>query len=259
MKVGELEVIPISDGEAKMPPGYFPNADWSVHQELLNDEGVLVIPLGCFLVRTGEVTLLVDAGLGPLDASFMRGGDLPSGLEAAGVERSDIDIVVCTHLHIDHIGWLVREGAPYFPNASVRFGNLDWDHFVSAGDRGDFIRQSMEVLQAASQTEPIHQDGSVAPGVNTLHTPGHTPGHLCVVLSSGTERAFLLGDTATCPIQVEESEWQAISDVDPALAQRTRESLWRELEASGDMAVGAHFSGLQFGRVLAGKGKRYFA
>jgi glyoxylase-like metal-dependent hydrolase (beta-lactamase superfamily II) len=259
MKIGELEIIPISDGEAKMPPGYFPNADWSVHQDLLNEEGVLVIPLGCFLVRTAGTTVLVDAGLGPVESPFMNGGNLPGGLEAAGTKPSDIDIVLCTHLHIDHIGWLVREGMPFFPNARVRFSVKDWDHFVVAGDKADFTRQAIEVLDAAGGVDVIHEDTSVTTGVDTLHAPGHTPGHLCVVLSSGTERAVLLGDAITCPIQVQETEWQAISDVDPDLARQSRESLFRELETSGSMTVAAHFPGLQFGRVLAGKGKRYFA
>lgn len=259
MKIGEMEVTPISDGEAKMPPGYFPNADWSTHQALLNEEGVLVIPLGCFVVRGGGKTVLVDAGLGPLEAGFMRGGDLPAGLEAAEIKPSDIDIVLCTHLHVDHIGWLVREGSPFFTNAKVRFGAADWDHFVAQGEKGDFTRQAIEILNAAGGVELIYEDGPIINGVDTLKTPGHTPGHVCVVVSSGEDRAFLLGDAASCPVQVEETEWQAISDVDPALAQRSRESMWKELEASGDIAVGAHFPDLKFGRVLAGRGKRYFS
>lgn len=259
MKVGDIELIPVSDGEANMPPGYFPNADWSAHQDLLNEDGVLVLALGCFIVRTGGTTMLVDAGIGPVDSPFMRGGDLPAGLEAVGVMPSDIDIMLCTHLHIDHIGWLVREGAPFFPNAKVRFGVKDWDHFVTAGEKGDFTRQAVEVLDSKGSVELIHNDSTVASGVDTLHTPGHTPGHVCVVLSSGEERVFLLGDAVTCPVQVQEPEWQAISDVDPLLAQRSRESLFKELEASGDIAVGAHFPDLKFGRVLAGKGKRYFS
>lgn len=70
---------------------------------------------------------------------------------------------------------------------------------------------------------------------------------------------FLLGDAVTCPVQLEETEWEAMSDVDKGLAKRTREALWRELEGTETIAVAAHFPGLQFGRVLKGEGKRYWS
>jgi hypothetical protein len=78
-----------------------------------------------------------------------------------------------------------------------------------------------------------------------------------VVLSSGADRALLLGDAITCPIQLDEPTWHSIADVDPALADRTRERLWRELEADRTIGSGAHFPELQFGRVLSGAGRRW--
>lgn len=260
MKIGDLELISLSDGEARMPPQYFPNADWSVHQNLLNEDGLLILPLGCFVVRSADRIVLVDAGLGPVESPLMSGGQLPARLDAAGISPSDIDLVLLTHLHLDHIGWVVRDGRSFFEKATVRFGSDDWDHFVAAcPDHGDFTRQTMEFLKSEGKIELIHGDGAIAPGIDVVHAPGHTPGHLCAVVSSGIERALLLGDAVTCPIQVEETEWQAISDVDPGLAKRTRENLWRELEASGAISVGAHFPGLKFGRVLTTQGKRYFS
>ena len=259
MKVGEIEITPMSDGFVRLPPEYFRNADWSVHRDLLGPDGNLEIPVGTFLVRTGALTVLIDAGLGPVDAGFMKGGDLPGRLEEAGTSPSEIDLVVCTHLHVDHVGWLAQDGAPFFKNATVRFGAADWDHFVENNAASEAVRDKMEVLKEAGRIEVIESDSTVAPGIDTLQAPGHTPGHLCLVVASGEERAFLLGDAVTCPIQLEEPEWEAISDVDASLASRTRESLWRELETSGNVAVAAHFPGLQFGRVMAGKGRRYFS
>lgn len=250
----------MSDGEAKLPPQYFEGADWSVHQNLLGSDGMITIPVGCFLVRTQGQLVLIDAGWGPIEnPPFMRGGDLPGKLEANGVKPSDVDIVLCTHLHPDHMGWVVRDGTPFFSNATVRFGRGDWDHFVTAASPGDYPRVSIEFLQQAGRIATVEGDEEVAPGISTLHAPGHTPGHLCVVLSSGAERAFLLGDAVTCPIQLQEAEWQAMSDVDKDLAGRTREALWRELEGSGTLTVAAHFPDLKFGRILRGEGKRYFA
>lgn len=259
MKVGEIEVIPVSDGELKMPPQYFPNADWSVHRDLLNEEELLVLSLGCFVVRTGGQTVLVDSGIGPVESPFVKGGELPARLEASGVKPSDVDIVLLTHLHNDHIGWMVRDERPFFDASKVKVGKADWEHFVEKGDPADFARQSMEVLAADGRIELIEGDSAIAPGITSLHAPGHTPGHMCVVVSSGTDRVLLLGDAVMCPIQIEETEWQAMGDVDPDLARRTRESLSRELETDGGIAVGSHFPGLRFGRVLTGQGKRYFA
>lgn len=89
--------------------------------------------------------------------------------------------------------------------------------------------------------------------------PGHTPGHLCVVLSSGAQGALLLGDAITCPVQLDEPAWHSLGDVDPALAGRTRERLWRELEDDRTAGAGAHFPGLQFGRVLRGVARRWYS
>jgi glyoxylase-like metal-dependent hydrolase (beta-lactamase superfamily II) len=261
MRIGEIDVTPLSDGHFDMPPSYFgENADFGPHKALLNNDGNLVVPIGCFLVRTGGQTVLVDAGFGDIDVGFGRGGDLPAELAAAGVAPADIDMVVCTHLHADHSGWLVKDGVPFFPNATVRFGAGDWDQFVVKGDGGPQTQTDVQLLADLGRVEVIDGDGvTVAPGVTARTAPGHTSGHVVLVLSSGDERAVLLGDAVTCPVQLEEPDWGAMSDVDPDLAARTREALYKELEGTDTLMVGAHFPGLQFGRVLPGEGKRYFS
>jgi glyoxylase-like metal-dependent hydrolase (beta-lactamase superfamily II) len=244
---------------AKLPPEYFPNADWSAHAALFDDDGTIHVPIGCFLVRTGDTTVLVDTGLGPEDLDWLVGGQLPDQLSAAGASLADIDVVVCTHLHRDHAGWLVHDDEPFFPNATVRFGAGDWTQFVDDAHPKDRIRLALELLADRGRIEPIDVDGTtVAPGVTARFAPGHTHGHHVLVLSSGEDRAVLLGDAVTCPVQLEEADWQAMSDVDPALATRTRETLWKELEGTDTRAVAAHFPELAFGRVLRGKGRRYF-
>lgn len=260
MRVGELEVIPVSDGTANMPPQYFVNAGLTGHEEIFGADGTITCQLGCFVVRTGDTTVLIDAGIGPYEDQFFHGGRLPRALDDAGVSRDEIDVVVCTHLHSDHTGWLVRDGKPFFPNAVVRFGAADWEQSVVNRAWGYMQKDDLEFLAAADRVLPIDGDDvSIARGVTARHAPGHTLGHYCLVLSSGAQRALLLGDAIACPIQLEETDWQAMSDVDPALAVRTRETLFRELEDSGDVAVAAHFPDLSFGRVLRGNGRRYWA
>src|ERR1051325_7003556 len=99
LTVGAIEVVPISDGIGKLPPGYFVNADWSAHQALIGDDGFIDIPIGAFLVRTGDLTVLVDTGLGTFSNPLFETGELPDRLTKAGADPADVDIVVLTHLH----------------------------------------------------------------------------------------------------------------------------------------------------------------
>ncbi|MGD0595353.1 MAG: MBL fold metallo-hydrolase [Acidimicrobiales bacterium] len=260
MRVGDIDLIPLSDGTCKMPQDFYVGLDFRAHQELLAPDGRVHIPIGCFLLQSGGRTVLVDAGLGDVDVGWAAGGHLPAALRAAGVAPADIDIVVCSHLHIDHIGWLTVDEVPYFPNAVVRYGAADWQQFVAGAEEDSRGRQIMEVLADAGRLDPLDGDmQAIAPGLTARHTPGHTLGHYGLVVSSGEARAVILGDAVECPLQLEEPDFSALSDVDPAMAARTREVLWRELEGTGTAVTGAHFPGLEFGRVLAARGRRLFA
>ncbi len=260
MQIGDIELVPLNDGLCTLPQEFYIGLDFATHPELLAEDGRVHIPLGCFLLRNGEATVLIDAGLGDVDVGWARGGELPSALRAAGVEPDEIDVVVCSHLHIDHIGWLVTNETPFFRNATVRYGAGDWQQFVAEAPEDSRGRQIMEILAAGGRLDPLDGDMvRIARGLTARHTPGHTLGHYGLVVSSGEDRALLLGDAVECPLQLEEPDFYAMSDVDPALAARTREALWREIEGSNALVTGAHFPGLEFGRVLPGKGKRYFS
>ncbi|MGA2529316.1 MAG: MBL fold metallo-hydrolase [Acidimicrobiales bacterium] len=259
MHVGEIELIPLSDGTCKMPQEFYVGLDFASHQDLVSDDGLVHIPIGCFLLRTGGMTILLDAGIGDLEVGWARGGALPAALWAEGVSPDDIDLVVCSHLHADHIGWLAVDDAPYFSNAVVRYGAADWEQFVAGPEAESTSKHIMEVLARAGRLEHLEGDMlRIAPGLTARHTPGHTLGHYGLVVASGNDRALLLGDAVECPLQLEEPDFYAMSDVDPALAQTTREALWRELEGTDVAVSAAHFPGLQFGRVLKGTGRRFF-
>ena len=260
MRIGAIDLIPVNDGVCKMPQDFYVGLEFAAHQDLLADDGRVHIPIGCFVLQTNHSTVLIDAGLGDVDIGWARGGELPAALQAAGFAVDDIDIVVCTHLHIDHIGGLVVDDVPFFPNATVRYGAADWSQFVASADAEARSRRIMEVLDAAGRLEPMSDDMvGIAPGLTARHTPGHTLGHYGLVVSSGDERAVILGDAVECPLQLEVPDFHVLSDVDPALAARTRDALWRELEGTSTLMTAAHFPGLEFGRVLPGRGKRFFA
>jgi glyoxylase-like metal-dependent hydrolase (beta-lactamase superfamily II) len=260
VKVGDIELVPLNDGLCKLPQEFYVGLDFAAHQEMLSADGRIHIPIGCFLLRTGKTTVLIDAGLGEVDVGWAHGGGLPAAMRSVGFEPEDIDIVVCSHLHIDHIGWLVVDDRPFFPNAAVRYGHADWAQFVDTPEGGVRTKHIMETLASAGRLEPLEGDDiAIAPGLTARHTPGHTLGHYGLIVSSGTDRAVILGDAVECPLQLEEPDFYAMSDVDPALAARTREALWLELEGTDSLVSAAHFPGLQFGRVLRGQGRRYFS
>ena len=158
-----------------------------------------------------------------------------------------------THLHFDHVGWASdAEGRPVFPNATYRCHGSDWDHFL-VGHRGE---EAGIIEPVADRFETWSADGALIPGIDVLGAPGHTPGSTVIVVSSGAARAMLLGDVVHCPVELIDDEWDSMADVDPELARRTRTALNRELEGSDVPVAAAHFPGLQFGRLLAGTGRR---
>lgn len=260
MKVGELEIVPVLDGSARLPAGellrFTGSRDdpWGPHRGLLEPDGTLELTLGGFCVRTGERVVLVDTGVGRIDNGVFRGGRFLESLAAAGVAPADVTDVILTHLHFDHVGWATQQGEVVFPRATYRCHPSDWDHFV-AGPHPE-AGSVRKLSPIAGRLEPFTGDATVAPGVSVRHAPGHTPGSALVVVSDGDERALLLGDAVHCPVELMEDDWEAVMDVDPGLAARTRESLAREIEGTDVPVAGAHFPGLAFGRLLPGTGRR---
>ena len=253
MRVGSLTVQPFQDGIAILEPAMFTAGgqagDWSAHAELLDGDGRLRVPVGAFVVRAGDVTVLLDAGVGPTDDPMFQGAALMENLVAGGVAPADIDVIVVSHLHSDHMGWLSQDGTPTFPNATIRIGAADWEHFVERGGAGR--RRTARLRAVESRVELIDRDGTVvAPGITTRATPGHTPGHTSVILSSDGERMIVMGDALHCPAQLTEREWQFLYDIDRDLASRTRADLLREAEAPNTRLLPAHFPGMRAARLL---------
>jgi glyoxylase-like metal-dependent hydrolase (beta-lactamase superfamily II) len=270
VRIGEYESLPVLDGEMRVSPTQAyratTEADWAPHRDLLDAGGMLPLALGGFLVRGGAAgrLALIDVGLGHHEMFGSRpGGKLLESLAGYGVEPADVTDVLFSHLHFDHIGWASDAGGAIFPNAVYRCDQRDWDFWMeSPPDSFTGAAARMAPLQR-ELLEPVRDrfvlwsaDGPLLPGVDVLHTPGHTPGSAVVVVSSGTDRALLLGDAVHCPIELIESEWGGLGDVDPDLAKRTRIALAREIEGTDVPVAAAHFPGLQFGRLLSAEGRR---
>ncbi|MFN8020171.1 MAG: MBL fold metallo-hydrolase [Acidimicrobiales bacterium] len=249
LRVGDLVVQPLYDGVARLGPSMFIGADFTGHEHLLNADGVIEVPVGGFLVRTGDRVVLVDAGVGEVHDEMFDGGSMLADLARHGVRPDDVDIVVVTHLHSDHAGWLQRDGRPTFANASVHVGTADWTFFVDEARGGRRRAEHLKVV--TEQVTTIDRDGQViAPGITARSTPGHTPGHTSLVLSSGAQRMIVLGDALHCPAQLTNTEWEFVYDVDPGLAVRTRQALVREADDPTTSLLPCHFPGMEAARLV---------
>ncbi len=268
-QIGDMSIRPVDDGVIYFDPTVFYDrttpADWEDHRDLLDAEGRLELAIGGFLVTGGDRVVLVDLGAGAgykvprADADCRRSGELIESLAALGYRPDDVTDVVFTHLHFDHVGWCATDGEVTFRKARHWCDAADWDHFYTRAGEGHLPDKDLKI---APRLEPIADriefwdgDGPILPGVDVLSAPGHTPGSAVIVVSSGEERALLLGDTIHCPVELLDEEWGAVSDVDPVLAQRTRERLADEMEGTGALTSASHFPEMRFGRLLPAKGK----
>jgi glyoxylase-like metal-dependent hydrolase (beta-lactamase superfamily II) len=252
-----MRIDPVLDGYgAFRPTAAFRGTteeEWAPHRDLLDEDGKLGFAMGGFLVRGHGRTTLIDLGLGPKSFLGIDGGLFLESLTDLGVAPAEVTDVVFTHLHFDHIGWAAgAEGQATFPNATYRCHPADWEHFMveHPGTETELLRP------VADRFETWSGEGTLIPGIDTLSAPGHTPGSTVLVVSSAQQRAMLLGDVVHCPVELLDDEWAGMWDVDPDLARRTRVALNRELEGSDVPVAASHFPGLQFGRLLGGKGKR---
>lgn len=266
--VGDIRITYLPDGYTLLNPTAFLPAStpeaWQLHKQWLNDAGQLVASIGGLLIQTGDRTVLVDTGFGDKRVEFpgfgpFQGGELLNSFRSAGVDPADVNAVIYTHLHLDHVGWTSRvaDGARAltFPNARYLMRGPEWEHWHGtdnpAGPGIEDVQQPLE-----SRIELIEDGQVIAPGVNVLATPGHTPGHSSVVISSGGQRAIILGDVLHCPVQLDEPQWTCVFDVDPELGKRTRERLLQELEDPATVGASGHLADFTFGRVMRGQGKR---
>ena len=270
MTVGDIRLTLVPDGYHRCDPlstfkGSTPE-DWKAHEELLDERGRVVMTMGALLVElpTGE-RVLIDLGFGPrtiilaeLGMEFW-GGRLLSSLATAGFQPGDIDVVLYSHLHTDHVGWTTdrRRGTLTFGRARHVMARGEWGHWRGNSQVGGPSPRDIEALE--SRVELVDGEAVVVPGIRVVPTPGHTPGHCSFLVSSGTERAVVLGDAIHCPLQISHPEWAFAADANPDAATRAREQLLRELDAPHTTVVGPHFPDAIFGRVLTGPVSRSVA
>lgn len=210
------------------------------------------------VVDTGDQRVLVDTGIGDMRA--MAGVPAaPSGfldtLAAAGYEPGDIDIVVCTHLHFDHVGWNTRRADDgwqvTFPNARYLFGRREWEFWQSNTSEVVDLTETARPVVEAGRADLIETDHLVCSGVRLEPVPGHTPGQVCVHIEDRGEHAVITGDLAHHPVQLAEPQVCSLADSDRAQSEATRRRFFAERVADGALVIGTHFVGPTAGHIVA--------
>lgn len=238
--------------------------DWLEPHMLDPASGQLILSWHTFVVRTPRATILVDTCGGndkprPQKARYhMNRHPWLERLAAVGVTPEQVDYVLCTHLHVDHVGWNTRlvdgRWVPTFPNAQYLFGREEWAFWQATYRRPEhrddpFHEDSILPVIAAGQVRFVEFGHEIERGVWLEPTPGHTPGHVCLHVERDGRHAIMTGDLMHHVLQCAEPQLSSCWCVDPEHSRRTRRSFLEQYADTGALLMPAHFAAPSAGRV----------
>jgi glyoxylase-like metal-dependent hydrolase (beta-lactamase superfamily II) len=266
-KLGAFDCLAVADGTHDYPlKSFFANTPLAQAEAALRERRQPVdyirTPYTNLYVDTGAHRVLVDMGAGSLLPST---GRLPGNLRAAGVEPREIDAILITHAHPDHVGGTLDEaGDPIYPNARYYIWKGEWNFWTS--DMAFEKVPEMFVSVARIQLQPVldqlvllEREGEIMPGISILSAPGHTPGHTVISFESGGERLLYISDTVLHPLHLEHPGWTPIYDIYPDQAEASKRRIFDMAAEEGALVLGQHFAPFpSIGRVSkAGEGWRW--
>jgi glyoxylase-like metal-dependent hydrolase (beta-lactamase superfamily II) len=268
-QVGAVRIAQVVESQGASPPSFFfPDVgpeDVQRHAWLrphfAHRDGRLFASIHAFVVESEGRRIVVDTCVGndkERDLSMWNRlqGPFLEKLAAAGYPAESIDTVLCTHLHVDHVGWNTRlvdgRWVPTFANARYLFGRAElahWQASTVAEDRR-IMADSVRPILDAGLAEPVQSDHVVTSEVRLEPTPGHTPGHVSVRIRSQGREAVITGDLMHHPVQCAEPLWQSHYDVDPDRARATRRRFLEEQADRDVLVLGTHFAAPTAGRIV---------
>lgn len=272
LTIGNVEVLALID---MVPPPYetgtffpqVPRDAWGPYEADVLEDGMVQLYYGCFALRSQGTVVMVDTGMGPgpHPTRGNRTGNLLNLLSGQGIQPEDVNVVVHAHLHADQVGWnvTVESGRPRatFPRARYMVPKADWDHFKSpqALEKAPYVRDSVLPLEGLQVMDLIEGEHTITSEITTVPTPGHTPGHLNVLISSQGEKGVVVGDVLHSKVQVQEPGWCSRADLDAELGQKSREAMLERMERGSLIVAAGHFKPAEhFGKVVRLEGRRYW-
>jgi glyoxylase-like metal-dependent hydrolase (beta-lactamase superfamily II) len=219
-----------------------------------NAEGRLKMTIQSLVVETPTQRIVVDTCLG----NDKEGRSVPiwnhrhtpflQDMTAAGFPPESIDMVLCTHLHVDHVGWNTKlvdgHWVPTFPNARYVFGKNEYEHWKAHSDKPEHaavFNDSVKPIVDAGRAELVASDQQLSDEITLIPTPGHSPGHMSILIKSAGEQVLLTGDVAHHPVQMAHLEWSSTVDSDPIESAATRRELFSRFADTQTLVIGGHF------------------
>ena len=267
-KITEIVFPEFSDVIPAATPDVVKKVEW-LFPHFVTPEGALTVSIHSLIVETPGATLVVDTCIGNdrERGSFEVMTNLSTpyldDMIAAGYNPDGIDYVLCTHLHLDHVGWNTRlvdgKWVPTFPNASYLMGQKELDLFgnIDENTEDDFFKvqrtvfaDSVQPILDAGLAKPIEGPAEVCEGVRLIPTPGHTPGHCSVIIESKGESAMITGDFLHHPIQFNDPALVSPFDIDNDAAVVTRRRVFSEYADTPTLIIGTHFAGPTAGKLV---------
>ncbi len=268
-KVGSFECMSINDGARTfpVPDKFVTNASReeavAAADAAYMPKGMVTIPFNPQIINTGSKLVLIDTGNGVANLEPSKGavGRTLQNLAAAGVDLKAIDVVLLSHLHPDHTnGIRAADGSMAFPNAEIMVPAKDWDFWTSEDNAAK--AQSSEMMKnyfanvrktfagIESKVTKYDWDKEVAPGITSIATPGHTPGHTSFAVASGNAKVLIQSDVTNIPeFFLRHPDWHVVFDTDPDLAQQTRHKFYDMAAAEKAIVIGFHFAFPSVGHV----------
>jgi glyoxylase-like metal-dependent hydrolase (beta-lactamase superfamily II) len=257
---GALQVLPDAT------PANLDTIPW-LKPNFVSPEGHLIMNIQMLIIETPDQKMVVDTCIGNDKALNMEGWSnmqLPflDDLKKLGHDPDSVDKVICTHLHVDHVGWNTRKVAgkwvPTFPNARYVMVEKEFDFWQSLEEDpfGDVFGESVKPVVDAGLADMVGPDHQVAEGVSFESTPGHTPGHVSVHIKSQGEEAIISGDMMHHPCQIARPDWVTPFDADSPAACATRKQFLERYADKPVLVLGTHFANPVGGRIVR-DGKTY--
>jgi glyoxylase-like metal-dependent hydrolase (beta-lactamase superfamily II) len=263
-KIGDVKVTRVVEMDLPIPyspktpflreatPDALSEMTW-LYPHFVKPDGTMLLSIHALAVEAPGLKLVVDTCIGNDKARSMLGGEalqtsFLEQMKEIGFGRDQVDAVVCTHLHVDHVGWnTMREGGkwvPTFPKARYLIGAKEFAHWraVEQDETMAIMADSVQPIFDAGLADEVEMDHRISPEIRLIPTTGHTPGHVSVVIESKGQTAVITGDMLHHPAQIGRPDWTPAFDSDKDASRATRKAMFKDWADKPILVIGTHFA-----------------